>query len=127
MFVKHIIMSKGSPMCIKHNSYKVEFALRGAGHIHGVLWIDWENLIAQDPENRLVRDAFVKIRNEETIGEDDKNIIAAFADRSITCSLKNAKTKHIVEEVQMHHHTKACRKYCTKCRFTILDFLLEEQ
>ena len=46
MFIKHIIMSKGNPMSIKYNSYKVEFALRGAGHIHGVLWVDWENFTA---------------------------------------------------------------------------------
>ena len=27
MFVKHIIMSSRNPMCIKYNSYKVEFAV----------------------------------------------------------------------------------------------------
>ena len=42
MFFKHIVLSKGSPMAIKHYCYKVEFALTGAGHIHGVLWVDWE-------------------------------------------------------------------------------------
>ena len=40
MFVKNIIMSQGNPMAIQYHSYKVEFALRGAGHVHGVLWID---------------------------------------------------------------------------------------
>ena len=43
--------------------------------------------------------------------------ILEFADLFISCSLKNARTKHIVEIVQMHRHTKACRKYSSKCRF----------
>ena len=45
MFIKHIVMSSGNSMCIKYNSYKVEFALRGAGHIHGVLWVDWDKFL----------------------------------------------------------------------------------
>ena len=46
-----------------------------------------------------------------------KKIISKFADLFITCSLKDPMTKKIVEEVQIHHHTKACRKYCPICRF----------
>ena len=145
MFVKHIIMSTGNPMCIKYNSYKVEFALRGAGHIHGILWVDWDNFIFpqseeeemndgnnmeketeynEDPEKNDEQDkksilikAFEKIRNEEILNKTERNVIADFADLFITCSLKDPKTKKIVEEVQIHHHTHTCRKYCPKCRF----------
>ena len=53
MFVKYIIMSKANPMCIKYNSYKVEFAMRGAGHIHGILWVDWDRLKTLNPEDEL--------------------------------------------------------------------------
>ena len=68
MFVKNIIMSKGNPMCINYNSYKVEFALRGAGHIHGVLWMDWKNFTALEKGKvDLIEDAFKKIRNDEPI------------------------------------------------------------
>ena len=112
MFVTHIIMSKGNPMCIKYYSFKVEFALRGAGHIHGVLWVDWKNFVAM--ENRQTRrlvDAFKKIRNEDILDSEDEDCLSSFADRFITCTLKDYKTKTIVEEVQIHHHTKACRKY----------------
>ena len=115
MFVKHIIMSKSNPMCIKNYSYKVEFALRGAGHIHGVLWVDWENF--KSTNTQLIKDAFIKIKNEEILSKEDKKCIAEFADLSIQCTLKDPKTKEIVEEVQMHHHTHSCRKYCEKCRF----------
>ena len=38
-------------MAIKYNSYKVEFALRGAAHIHGVLWMDWKNLQGFDSKD----------------------------------------------------------------------------
>ena len=153
MFVKHIIMASGNPMCIRYNSYKVEFALRGAGHIHGVLWVDWENFaFPQDQgttdenneKDRNEKDNNEKIKNEKDINEDDKKdknekdilieafenirnedklekkhkkIISKFADLFITCSLKDPMTKKIVEEVQIHHHTKACRKYCPICRF----------
>ena len=118
MFMKHIVMSKGSPMHIKHYSYKVEFALRGAGHIHGVLWLDWKNFPDMENYGKIIlEEAFKKIRNEETLGADDKLCLAEFADRFITCSLKDSNTKKIVEEVQIHHHTKTCRKYGSKCRF----------
>ena len=42
-FIKHIIMAKGSNMPVKYYNYKVEFQARGAGHIHGVLWIDMKD------------------------------------------------------------------------------------
>ena len=41
-------MGKNNPMHVKYFTYKVEFQDRGAGHIHGTLWLgldDIENLI----------------------------------------------------------------------------------
>ena len=119
MFFKHILMSKGNPMAIKHYSYKVEFALRGAGHIHGVLWVDWENCQAlpkTDIEN--VKTALKKIRNEEEIGKEELKSISKFADKFVSCSLKNPRVEDIVKSVNRHNHTKTCRKYSNKsCRF----------
>ena len=41
----------------------------------------------------------------------------------ISVSLKNPATKDIVQEVNVHHHTKkACQKYNTKCRFQFPRF-----
>ena len=62
--MKHIVMSKGSPMAVKNFSYKVEFQLRGAGHVHGVLWIDWKKckvLPKDDIDN--VTNVLKKIKN----------------------------------------------------------------
>ena len=39
-FIREIVMSKGSPMCVTKYSAKVEFQGRGAAHDHGTLWID---------------------------------------------------------------------------------------
>ena len=38
--LKHIVMGKNSPMCVEFYNYRVEFQMRGAGHIHGILWTD---------------------------------------------------------------------------------------
>ena len=59
-------MSKSNPMKVKYHSYKVEFALRGAAHVHGVLWIDWENFDAMPKEIvDLIKSALQKIKNEK--------------------------------------------------------------
>ena len=42
-FIKHIVMARGSDMPVEYYNYKVEFQARGAGHIHGVLWIDMKH------------------------------------------------------------------------------------
>ena len=47
-FINKVVMGKKNPMHVKYYTYKVEFQDRGAGHIHGTLWLgldDIENLI----------------------------------------------------------------------------------
>ena len=120
MFIKHIVMSSGNPMAVKYYSYKVEFAMRGAGHIHGVLWIDWERFSAMPKDNLI--SALDKIKNEEKLNCHEKQALADFANLFISCSLKNPSTENIVRAVNMHFHTKTCRKYCPKCRFLFPRF-----
>ena len=59
-FFAKIIMSKKSKMPVKYYNYRVEFQLRGAGHIHGCLWLDLEKLglikCDNDPEEREAMD-----------------------------------------------------------------------
>ena len=43
-FITQILMSPSNPMRVKHFSYRVEFQERGAGHIHGVVWLDLKML-----------------------------------------------------------------------------------
>ena len=55
-FINKVIMGKNSPMHVKYYTYKVEFQDRGAGHIHGTLWLglnEIENLIRDIPDGEL--------------------------------------------------------------------------
>ena len=54
-------------MSINYNSYKVEFAIRGAAHIHGVLWIDWEKCQPIPDEVIELDGEFVTINHMERI------------------------------------------------------------
>ena len=61
-----------------------------------------------------------KLSPEQKLTHVKKNTenIANFADKFISCSLKDPSTKDIVESVNMHNHTKTCTKYGgTNCRF----------
>ena len=73
MFLKNIILCKGNPMTIKYYSYKIEFALRGASHVHGVLWVDWNKLdIFPKEDIDKLNDAFKKIKDDIRLGDDEK-------------------------------------------------------
>ena len=38
------MFGNNNPMKVRHITYRVEFQGRGAGHIHGVLWVDIEEI-----------------------------------------------------------------------------------
>ena len=40
MFMKNIVLGPNNPMNCRYFSYRIEFQARGAGHVHGVLWLD---------------------------------------------------------------------------------------
>ena len=42
MFLKHVVLSKGSALTLSDYNYRIEFQLRGAAHSHGTLWMDWK-------------------------------------------------------------------------------------
>ena len=43
-FMELIVMGDNNPMCVEYFTYKVEFQERGAGHIHGTLWLNLEKM-----------------------------------------------------------------------------------
>ena len=55
-FINEIVMGGGNPMNVDKFSYKVEFQDRGAGHVHGVLWV---NLNAIEQMRRLESGEFI--------------------------------------------------------------------
>ena len=141
-FIKTIIMNNYGDMCVEYYNYRVEFQMRGAGHIHGTLWLDWVKLKKEMNEQNKkgcktnidiesVQSAFTKIKDEVFGGEDrdeeefnmEHDELAAFIDKFCTCSLKNLSTRDIVKSVNMHNHTKSCRKQMiTECRFRFPRF-----
>ena len=111
-------------MAVQDYNYRVEFQLRGAAHIHGVLWIDWDEFDSLPQEDITnIKEALRLIKNEVAINENQKLSLSKFADQFISCSLKNPETVDIVKKINMHHHTvKACQKKGTKCRFSFPRF-----
>ena len=71
-FRKNIIMNKtaSNQMPVKYYNYRVEFQLRGAGHIHGTLWLDLDKLSrvmdTSNPEGREAMDEAVEETYEGT-------------------------------------------------------------
>ena len=77
-FVKTIVMNKYGNMCVKYYNYRVEFQMRGAGHIHGTLWLDWVELrknmdkdtkVGEENMIDLVTQGFKNIK-DETFGNE---------------------------------------------------------
>ena len=58
-----------------------------------------------------------KIKEDEDLNTHEKEALVEFADLFISCSLKDPSSGEIVKHVNMHHHTKTCRKYGCSCRF----------
>ena len=167
-FIKNIMMNKESPFSVKYYSYRVEFQLRGAAHIHGTIWVDFEKYFEKQIEEEsngadkykipektknvnkikeverrneeikkhnenlktkinkkvnIMNKVFEKLRNEELDDESEENRILItelkkFADRWISVSLKNPRTKHLVDVLNRHNCTKkSCYKYSKYCRF----------
>ena len=144
-----IVMGKKNPMCTNYYTYKVEFQDRGAGHIHGTLWLNLDNLEQlekgrdgkiKSPAKKISEDhkkdenndkkrgymsglklAFAKLRKNEKLDEDDKEVLANFIDEFTTVSIHGNTVGNdvakIAQEVNKHHHTKTCRKHDITCRF----------
>ena len=147
-FMTNIVMGGGNPMMVDKFSYKTEFQDRGAGHVHGVLWVKQYKIekLCRLPDNSLVsltKDqkkemkeeftepfdgisrAFRKFRNEGDITEEEENAVINFIDQFTTVSLcadeVGKEAARIAEEVNKHHHTKTC-KALPKCRFRYPKF-----
>ena len=147
-FISTIIMGRSNPMMVDYYSYKTEFQDRGAGHIHGVLWIKLHkieqlcklkdgSLVLMNEEMKKnskekytqpfkgIKRAFTKFRTGLDINDEEELTIINFIDQFVTVSINpdevGAEVAKIAKEVQMHHHTKTCRPL-PKCRFRFPRF-----
>ena len=143
-FKRDIMMGINNPMSIKKYSWKVEFQGRGAGHIHGTLWCDLEKVMdsncylhgeSQQKSLENLEQAFKSLRQKGELSGEEEHALINFAEMFTTCTLncekaaehlrmeENTKEEgrkiiQIVEQCQVHHHTKTCRKGgANNCRF----------
>ena len=79
----------------------------GMPHIHGVAWINRKWL-----QNFGIH-GYLTDHPEKT---------AQLADKIVTCQTSNEALKKTVSEVQIHKHTKSCRKYNCICRYGFARF-----
>jgi hypothetical protein len=107
MFIKHMVMKGGKDsLPVEYFTYRVEFQLRGMAHVHGCLWLD-EKFIE-------------KYKSPAADGSFDVEKVGELIDLISTCNLpgdSNPELDKIVREVQVHNHSKTCKKYDTECRF----------
>ena len=132
-FMKNIVMADSSPMHAKFFHYRVEFQLRGAGHIHGVLWVDVPTLEKKDTKLEGLQEIMTKLRTSTPLNDKDKNTTAHFVDKFVTCSLTDYKDlTERVKEVQTHSHSgnpkkkTGCYKKGSSCRFGYPRFPSEQ-
>ena len=143
-FFSTIVMGRNNPMNVQYYTYKVEFQERGAGHIHGTLWLNLdklEELIRSDegilvdkhnnnpndkgPEKirplKGLKSAFKTLKNNGKINDEEKEAMKNFVDEFTSVStnkyLVGEDVSKIVLEVNKHSHTKSCRKQENQCRF----------
>ena len=73
-----------------------------------------------------LKSAFKKLRNNGKLNKKDILSLSRFIDEYTTVSIHEntvgQDVAKIAQEVNKHHHTKACRKYDTTCRFGYARF-----
>ena len=139
-FMNIVVMGTNNPMQVEYYTYKVEFQDRGAGHIHGTLWLrlgtmerlrradDGELILGNDDDEQFhempfrgIEEAFKKMKNNEELLKSDLEALKNFVDEFMSVSTnENTVGKTVsrrVLEVNIHSHTKTCRKYDCPCRF----------
>ena len=112
------------------------------GHYHGTLWVNVEKLQKlvyssnhelitgteaelKDPKNskpfQNLKEAFTKLRNNIPLKDEElhsvKNLIEEFTTVSLHKNTVGKDVAKIAQEVNVHHHTRTCRKYNQECRF----------
>jgi hypothetical protein len=106
-FIQHMVLRGGKGLLpVEYFTYRVEFQLRGMAHVHGCLWL--EDSFVSDYKDPVDKTKF----NEDKIGE--------LIDQISSCKLPGTDDPELdtmVREVQVHKHTKSCKKYGSSCRF----------
>ena len=73
-----------------------------------------------------LKEVFQKLRNDESLSTEDltclENFVDGFTTVSLNPNLVGEDVVEIVQAVNVHHHTKTCKKYDSSCRFNYPKF-----
>ena len=94
----------------------------GAPHIHGILFVDVDEIIKQDKESgnntlESLKSALQTMYDDRLPSEEETEAMEAYINKFVSVSLKNPETREIVLDVQIHKHTKTCLSRGPDCRF----------
>ena len=129
-FRKEIIFGQNNPMKVRHISYRVEFQGRGAAHIHGVLWLDLNEIKVEGVHNGVLKESYSKLKNSQPLEPAEVRALERFTDTFVTCtrcvSVAGAQAVKIAEETNWHGHSNSCRKGGARlCRWKFPRYPLE--
>ena len=100
-----------------------------SGHLHGAIWVDFKEFLKDERNAGFegLEEVFEKIHNELRLTDEEASLVTRFADKFISVSLEDPETVDIVKLVNIHHHTRSCRKFGnTSCRFHYPQFPFDE-
>ena len=70
---------------------------------------------------KKITEAFRKLRDDVPLDDEElesvKNLIEKFTTVSLHTNTVGRDVAKIAKEVNVHHHTRTCRKYNNQCRF----------
>ena len=93
-FMDLVVMGDNNPMQVEYHTYKVEFQERGAGHIHGTLWLKLETLERlrrQDNDELVLDNEDDKPEDLETESMDEQDINRRMPFKGISSAFKKLK------------------------------------
>ena len=101
-FRKEIIFGQNNPMKVRHISYRVEFQGRGAAHIHGVLWLDLNEVKVEGVHKDVLKESYSKLKQSQPLESHEVRALERFTDTFVTCtrcvSVAGAEAVKIAEE-----------------------------
>ena len=113
-FRKEVIFGQNNPMKVRHISYRVEFQGRGAAHIHGVLWLDLNEIKVEGVHNGVLKESYSKLKNSQPLEPAEVRALEKFTDTFVTCtrcvSVAGAEAVRNAEETNWHGHSSSCKK-----------------
>ena len=130
-FRREVIFGRNNPLKVRHISYRVEFQGRGAGHIHGVLWLDLKEMKIKEVKNSDLQDGYNRLRHNLPLKTEQLTAMENFTDAFVTCTrcvsvaglqllgpdageeaIKRAGEEAVkkAEDLNWHGHSKSCTK-----------------